>query len=104
MKLLFWVGLILVVHVVLSRWRREHFVLRVEGGRARVVKGRVPAALLADIRDVVAQGPAREARMSIKVTGDLTQVDARGDWSQAQLQRLRNVVGLYPPARLRGRS
>ena len=100
-KLLFWVGVIFLIHSILKRWKREHFVLRVEGGQARVVKGRVPGELLGNLRDIVARGPAREARLSITVTGDVAHVDARGDWSEAQLQQLRNVVGLVSPARLR---
>ena len=103
MKGLVFLVLAALVIAVLLRWQTELFVLRVEKGKARVVRGRVPPTLLQDLLDVVKLGPAENARMSIVLRSGRAAVEARGDWSEGQIQKLRNVVGLWPLAKLRSR-
>jgi hypothetical protein len=83
----------------------ELFVLDVHGGSVRVARGRAPSHLLADIRDVVARPPVQAARIRVVVEQGRPRVLATGDLTDAQQQQLRNVVGMWPLAKLRaGRS
>ena len=78
---------------------RELFRITIVSGTLTTVRGRVPAALLADIGSVV-RGVER-GRVSAHWSSSGAQLSFRGDIDADVAQRLRNVMALYPLARLR---
>lgn len=81
----------------------ELFVLNVTPGVEQpvtFVRGRVPPRLLQDLRDLLAASGARGKLRALVVRGAPT-LEARGDFSIETLQRARNLLGLYPLAKLR---
>jgi len=80
---------------------RELFVVSVRAGRVLVVRGRVPAGLLADIR--VAVSRPRVARATIKAVRSERggKLAFSGDLDEGRRQRLRNIFALYPLSQLR---
>jgi hypothetical protein len=98
-------GAVVVVAVALFLWAqrgRELFCLSVRSGRVLVVRGRVPPALLGSIREIVAGVPAVERATIRAVRGDQgARITSSGTIDEGRAQRLRNVFGLYPIARLR---
>ena len=83
-----------------ARRHAELFVIRVEGGRARVVRGRVPSRLLADIGDVVRRANVKSANIRVLSERGDALVEAP-DISSGTQQQLRNVVGLHTVAQIR---
>lgn len=96
-------ALIVFVAVVLFWASRgsEIFCLSVRDGRLLVVRGRVPAALVAQIRDVVARPPVRRATIRAVKAETGARLVVSGDVDEGRAQRLRNLFGLYPAAKLR---
>ena len=94
-------GLLVLAYYLLIRRANELFAARVEGGHARPLRGRPPPALLASWSDILSQ-PPRVARATLRVTLENGRPMLRADGlDEARLQRLRNVLGLWPLARLR---
>jgi uncharacterized protein DUF3634 len=79
----------------------ELFYLRVRGEEVRAVRGRIPPALLSDIRDIVRAAPFGEGSIRGVVEDRRVQIYAEGELSQAQRQQLRNVVAMWPIAKIR---
>jgi len=98
-----WIVVGVVVLVVFLAMRSgEIFCVSVRDGRALVIRGRVPPALLRAIREIIASQPA-VARATIKaVRGEHgARLTARGAIDEGRIQRLRNAFGLFPTAKLR---
>lgn len=100
-----WVGLLILAIVVLPLARMisratELFVLRVEGGRCRFVRGRIPQSLLHDLGDVLKSTRSSGQLKAVTRRGTAVWV-ANGDFSEGTLQRLRNVLGTYPLAKIK---
>ena len=98
-----WIVVGVVVLVVFVAMRSgEIFCVSVRDGRALVIRGRVPPALLRAIREIIASQPA-VARATIKaVRGEHgARLTARGAIDEGRIQRLRNAFGLFPTAKLR---
>ena len=99
--------LIVVVPLVIALSRaNELFCLRVTGGRVRVVRGRVPQALVNDIADVLRSPRVEEATVRGLSEGGRAVIvaKARGPIDEGQRQRLRNVIARWPVARIRTSS
>lgn len=79
----------------------ELFFLRLQGGRLRVVRGRIPQELLNDMADVLRHPPVERGSIRGVSEDGRAQVYAKGDLSEAQQQRLRNVLGRWPVPRIR---
>ncbi|MEM1029934.1 MAG: DUF3634 family protein [Myxococcota bacterium] len=80
----------------------ELFVVAVRGGRVVLVRGRIPSRLLDDLGDVL-RG-ADDMTLRARVVDDrakLTPAGGRGRLSPATAQRLRNVISLWPVAKIR---
>ena len=93
--------LLAAVPLVLALLRaNELFCLRVRGKRVSVVRGRIPQRLLDDICDIFAKNPA-EATLRVVLEDQRARVYADGDLSDPVKQRLRNVVSLWPVAKIR---
>lgn len=95
--------LLLVVPLAVGLWRiNELFVLRVRGGAVRVQRGKLPPALLRDLRDVVRTAEFREGRIRAVVEGQRAQIRVSGaDVPRGLEQRLRNTISLWPLAKIR---
>lgn len=74
--------------------------LVVTRGDLRVEHGGVAPPILADLRDIARTPPIASLRIRILRASGRAEVELRGDVSTAQAQRIRNVVGSVPLARL----
>jgi len=98
-----WLVAAVVVLVVYFAWRSaEIFCVSVRDGRALVIRGRVPPALMRAIREIVAAQPA-VARATIRAARgeNGARLTARGTIDEGRVQRLRNAFGLFPASKLR---
>jgi hypothetical protein len=84
------------------RRANELFVVDVGGGRARLVRGRLPPRLLADLADVARAAPSARGRVRVVVRSARAEVVHGGGLDPATAQRVRNVVGQFGLAQLRG--
>lgn len=79
--------------------------LEVEGGKLRIVSGSLAAKVRGDIEDIVGRPPVKRAGIRILRAGSRARCEFEGHGlSDAQKQRLRNVVGTTPLARLAGEA
>jgi hypothetical protein len=87
---------------LLSAFRtRELFVLGIEHGKTRVLRGRPPPALLEGLADVFGRAQVTRARVRVLRDGDRARISATG-LDAAVLQRARNVLGAFPAHKLLG--
>jgi hypothetical protein len=75
--------------------------VRVRDGRLRVARGRLPAKLIHDLGEIVARPPATRAALRFVVEDRTPRVYAEGELSDEQKQRIRNVLGGWPLAKIR---
>ena len=75
--------------------------LEIAQGKVRVIRGGIAPPILADLRDIARTPPIASARVSIVRSDGRAEVKLRGEVSPDQAQRIRNVVGSVPLARLR---
>ncbi len=80
----------------------ELFCVVVRRGRARVVRGKIPAGLrLGDIEDIVGGPPTGQVTVKA-ITGEgSTRLVFSGNIDESRRQRLRNVFALCPASKLR---
>ena len=96
------VCVVFVLLLAMSAFRsRELFVLAVDRGRTRVLRGRPPHALLEALADVFARAKVQRARVRILRDGDRARLSATG-LDASVLQRARNVLGSFPAHKLLG--
>jgi Protein of unknown function (DUF3634) len=79
----------------------ELFLIDVSDGRAVHRRGRLPQRLLNDIVDVVRRPAIARCEIRVVAEAGRPRVVVRGKISDAQLQRLRNVVGKFQVAQIR---
>ena len=98
-----WVVLAVVAVVLYFAWRAaEIFRVSVRDGRALVIRGRVPPALLRAIREIVRSQPAVTNGTIRAVRGEHgARLTASGAIDDGRLQRLRNAFALFPTSKLR---
>jgi hypothetical protein len=104
-SLLYWLLFGVVVLWVLFTLRRAFasrrlLVIDVERGRITRARGRAPGELLADLADV-AKRASLTGRIEVRIDGDRGALHVSGEIDEAAQQRLRNVVGRFPLAKLR---
>lgn len=103
MRLLLAIGLLVLLcwplGVAILR-SNQLFVLRVEAGKVRFLRGRMPQGLLDDLADVV-RGSSAQGTLICISEDQRPRLTARGEFDAGLLQQLRNVVGLYPIQRIR---
>lgn len=100
--------LLTTIAVAASLWalfvaaRRATLVaeLDVSRGEVRVVRGGIAPPVLADLRDVAASPPIDRLRIRIVRSSGRADVELRGSVDDRQRQRIRNVIGAVPLARL----
>jgi hypothetical protein len=74
--------------------------LSVRDGKVEVVRGGIVPPVLADLRDIARRPPIERLEIDIVRSSGRAEVRLRGRVSAEQAQRLRNVVGSVPLARL----
>ena len=75
-------------------------VLRIESGSVEVTRGGLPPRVLADVRDVAARPKIESATVRILRDRGRARVQIEGKVDERHVQRLRNVIGNVPVARL----
>lgn len=102
-----WLSALLLSAISAIAWSMAHahelFFISARRGRLLVVRGRVPQSLLEAIDDVLTRAAARDARVAVRLDGGRARCVVRGV-DEHVAQRLRNVVGTFPLARLRAAS
>src|SRR5437763_7159803 len=68
-------------------------IAEIRDGKLQVTHGALSPRVLDDLRDVVARPRIKSATLRIVRAKDHARVEVRGEVSDQQLQRLRNVVG-----------
>jgi hypothetical protein len=75
--------------------------LEIASGVVKVVRGGIAPPVLADLRDIARKPPIRDLRIRItRASGRAEVTFVGGTVSEAQGQRIRNVIGSVPLARL----
>jgi hypothetical protein len=74
--------------------------LDIERGVVRIVRGGIAPPILADLRDIARTPPIERASLRIVRSSGRAEVTIRGDVRPDQAQRIRNVIGSVPLARL----
>jgi hypothetical protein len=75
-------------------------ICEVKDGKLELTHGDISPRVLSDLKDVVKKPRVAQGTVRIVRHKDRGGVEARGDFSDAQLQQLRNVVGTVPLAKL----
>jgi len=94
--------LVLAIPLVVTLMRaNELFCLRWDGKRLAIRRGRLPKPLLDDIDAVLHGEPTAPLTLRGVSETRVCRVYADGELSEAQKQRIRNVVGQWPIAKIR---
>src|SRR5262249_18700748 len=75
-------------------------VAEVKNGKLIVTRGALAPRVLDDLRDIVKRPRVRSATLRVVRAKDKARIEVRGNVGEAQLQRLRNVIGNTPLAQL----
>lgn len=90
---------LLIALALAARRATTVLVARVEAGRVVELRGRAPGELLRDLGDIWARNEAT-GRLVLRLDGGRVAADT-ADFDAATGQQIRNVVGRFPPARLK---
>jgi len=94
--------LLLGIPLVVALMRaNELFLVRVREGRVRVVRGRIPQALLNDFAEILRDPPMENGSLRGVVEDRRLRIYPEGELSEGQKQRIRNVVAGWPVAKIR---
>jgi hypothetical protein len=94
--------LVVTIPVVVGLLRaNELFCLRLHDGRIRIARGRIPQRLLDDIADVLHAPPVTHGTLRGVSEDGRVRVYAEADLTDAQRQRLRNVLGGWTALQVR---
>jgi hypothetical protein len=94
---------VLAIATLLWMMRNATLLFRAEVEQGRVVKlqGRAPKGLVRDLNDVLHRRPVTKATLRVRAEGDRAGLDVTGDLNEGEMQRLRNVLGGWPVAKIR---
>ncbi|MDZ4772206.1 MAG: DUF3634 family protein [Planctomycetota bacterium] len=102
------VALIVVVSIGVLKWASRRALticeLRADGGETKVVRGGVTPSVMRDLREVVERAELDRVRIFVMRDRDGARVEVKGAIETHVLQRIRNVVGSVPFARLRAKG
>ncbi len=101
------VGIALLVLALVALWvvadrRRTIATVAFERGRAKVVRGRLPARVMLEVRDVAERNRIAHGRLTVRREDGAPRVDLHGVDDPRAAQQLRNVIGRFRLAELRG--
>ena len=94
------IGAAICVLLLVARRATTILAAEVRDGVLNVRHENITPRVLADIRDVVRTPPVKYALIRVVRRDRRAQLDARGSLTSAQLQQLRNVIGVVPLAQL----
>lgn len=94
------VALALVPVMISVSRSADLFVVKVQNGNARFLRGRLPRALLHEIEDIVEKPPVSLARLRAVRSRGAAEWRFEGEVSEAQRQQLRNVLAMYSLPRI----
>lgn len=77
------------------------FSAKIENGRIVELRGRAPQGLVREMNDVFRQRPVLSASVRVSMEGGRPMLKGTGDLNDRELQRLRNVLGTWPAAKIR---
>jgi hypothetical protein len=72
----------------------------VDDGHLKIVKGGLAPRVLADLRDIALRPRVSSGTIRIVRAKDRARVEIAGEFTDAQRQQIRNVVGTVPLAKL----
>jgi hypothetical protein len=98
LALLFAAALLLAI-VVAARRASTVLVLRVEAGRVAELGGRAPGEMLRDLEDIFERSGAT-GRLELRLDDGRVAAHTSGFDAPTE-QQIRNVVGRFPPARIK---
>jgi hypothetical protein len=87
--------------ILMNRNATLLFKATVQGGRIVQLRGRAPKRLVRDFNDVLGQRPVASATLRVCSEGERAVLRATGDLNDGEMQRLRNVLGTFPTAKIR---
>jgi len=88
--------------VIAADRRRTLAVVRFERGKATVVRGKLPPRVLAEVRDVAERMRIPGGMVTLRRESGTVDVELRGVDDPRAAQQLRNVIGRFRLAELRG--
>lgn len=100
MEALLVVTAVLGVALLVHRRSQELFVLSIRGGKARLVRGRIPGMLKGDLTEAATQMRVKRCTVTARRDEGRARVDVSG-MSDFEAQRVRNIFQLYPMSALR---
>lgn len=74
---------------------------RVRNGALEGVRGHAPKGLIREMTDVLRTRPVSDGRLRVYIRGGAPALEVSGDLTEAEVQRLRNVLGCWPLAKIR---
>jgi hypothetical protein len=92
---------VILVLVVATRNVNLLFRLSIRAGAVVRLRGRAPKKLVRDMQDVLKMRPVPKAELRVIARDKKPFVEASGNIDEHELQRLRNVVGLWDIAKIR---
>lgn len=100
--LTFLLPLLLIVAVaVAARRALTLFVVEIENGHVVHARGRIPPALLNDFLVVCPRGLDHRLVIRCRIEQGRARLTTQGELSEDTLQQVRNLLGLWPLARLK---
>jgi hypothetical protein len=92
---------VLLLPLIVAIFRSNQlFVLRVRAGQLTFVRGRMPQPLFEQIADIV-RGTDTTGELIVVTEDGRPRLIPKGRFDAGLLQQTRNVVGLYPLAKIR---
>jgi hypothetical protein len=104
MSLLPWLLLVTCLALPIAyglRRASELFVLVERNGELRVLRGRIPHALFADIADITARWPLGTSELHVVSESGVPRLIVKGPDPAALAQATRNVLGRFNVAQIR---
>ncbi len=95
-------ALVLAIPLVVALLRaNELFCIRLKHGEVRVIRGRLPGQFLDDMTAVLLDPDAGEVTLRGVVEDRRVRLYPEGELTDSQKQRLRNLAGMWPVAKIR---
>jgi hypothetical protein len=92
---------VFVAFLLLLRNAAVLFRARVLQGRVVQLRGKAPKGLVRDFEDVFRLRPVAQATLRVVLRGGAPTLEIKGDVTPAETQRLRNILGAWPTAKIR---
>lgn len=95
-------ALVFVALWIVADRRRTIATVAFDRGKAKVVRGRLPPRVMLEVRDVAERNRIPGGRLTVRREDGRPRVDLQGIDDPRVVQQLRNVIGRFRLAELRG--